>query len=190
MVADPAQVRDRLLSAGARPGFRGLMTDLRFDRQGELAARDEALRIRRLRQAEGREQTLIGWKGPTAVTALGHKQRRELEYCIHSDRLTPEALLEALGYEPIFLIERYVEYYHLGGADLRLEWYPRMDTLIEVEGDPAAIEAGIGASGLPRSAFSADPLTVFVGRYAARTGLAAALTTAQLGSETPSWSGR
>src|SRR5687767_8773176 len=45
---------------------------------------------------------------------------------------------------------------------------PIMDGLIEVEGPPAAIEAAIRATGLPRSAFTADALIDFVRRYEPR----------------------
>mgnify|MGYP001794412757 CR=1 FL=1 len=37
-------------------------------------------------------------------------------------------------------IERNVEIHDLPGLVLRVEWYPRMDTLLEVEGRPEAIE--------------------------------------------------
>ena len=46
---DPDQVRQRLCQAGARPGFAGMMIDVRYDRNGELAARDQVLRLRRFR---------------------------------------------------------------------------------------------------------------------------------------------
>jgi len=58
---------------------------------------------------------------------------------------------------------------------LRLEWYPAMDVLLEVEGEPAAIEQAIGATGLAREAFLPESLPYFVERYEARTGRAALL---------------
>ena len=53
-----------MLEAGAEPGFAGLMFDRRYDRGGELQARDEVLRLRVHRAADGTETSQLGWKGP------------------------------------------------------------------------------------------------------------------------------
>ncbi|HEV8599493.1 MAG TPA: hypothetical protein VGQ69_09050 [Gemmatimonadales bacterium] len=166
------------------------MLDRRFDRGGELFSRDEVLRLRVFRDAQGSEKFQLGWKGPTAVTREGYKARRELEYEIRPAELPPDELLKVLGFEEIHRIDRYVEYFLLGSAAIRLEWYPRMDVLIEIEGDAAAIEAALLASGLPRSDFSADPLAAFAARYAARTGRPAVLALTQGDGEPPSWESR
>jgi adenylate cyclase class IV len=189
-VPDPAALRERLLAAGAVRGFAGLMTDVRWDRNGELLARDEVLRLRVFQPPRSGVQAVLGWKGKTGVTADGHKQRRELEYAVGNGPAAPEDLLEALGYSPVHTIERYVEYYRLGDTEARLEWYPRMDILIEIEGDAAGIESGIAASGLRRDSFTPEPLSAFCARYEARTGTAAAMSRVQLGGETPSWESR
>lgn len=116
----------------------------------------------------------MGWKG-TAGLSRGYKEREELELPIAGDRDSPEALLRALGYEVVHAIDRRVEIYQLDRATLRLESYPRMDPLIEVEGEPAAIERAIQATGIPRREFTADALTEFVRRFESRTGRTAAL---------------
>ena len=72
-------------------------------------------------------------------------------------------------------IDREVEVLELGGAALRLERYPRMDPLLEVEGEPAAIEGAIRASGIDRAAFTAESLADFVRRFESRTGTPAVL---------------
>ena len=77
-----------------------------------------------------------------------------------------------------------------GLEEVRLEWYPRMDVLIEIEGDQPGIEAALCATGLPRTGFSADPLAVFAERFASRTGTPAALATSELAGESPSWQSR
>jgi len=189
-VSDPAAVRDRLLAAGAVQGFAGMMVDVRWDRNGELIARDEVLRLRVFHDADAPRRAVLGWKGPTAVSANGLKERRELEYWLSGGQEGPEALLEALGYSPLYTIERYVEYYQLGMTNARLEWYPRMDTLIEIEGDAEGIEAGIRASGLLRAAFTPESLSAFAARFAARTGTPAVMTVGALGSELPTWASR
>ena len=190
MVADPREARVRLGGAGALPGFHGIMSDVRFDRNGELVGRDEVLRLRSLRHDDGSVESLLGWKGPTGVSPEGYKTRRELEYVVAGGNSDPRALLEVLGYRQVYAIDRYVEYHHLGSAVVRLEWYPKMDVLVEVEGDPRGIEAGLAALGLPRSAYTAEPLVVFAGRYAARTGHPAILSLAELAGEAPSWVSR
>ena len=53
VVPDPEALRARLRRGGAIPGFRGRMTDRRYDRAGDLAARDEVLRIRTYHHPNG-----------------------------------------------------------------------------------------------------------------------------------------
>ena len=72
-------------------------------------------------------------------------------------------------------IDRRIEVYRLGAAVLRLERYPRMDTLLEVEGPPAAIERAVAATGLPRERFHAESLPYFLAAYRRRTGRQARL---------------
>ena len=187
MVADPAGVRRRLLDAGAVPGFRGLLVDTRFDREGELFARDEVLRVREFRPTQGASEFVLGWKGPATVSPGGYKQRTELEYAVVPRVAGPEALLAALGYRAILLIERYVEYFRLAGADVRLEWYPRMDVLVEVEGGALEIEAALALMAMPREEFTSESLTAFAARYAVRTGRAALLSISELAGEPPGW---
>lgn len=195
VVEAPAAVRERLLAAGARPGFKGLMEDRRYDRDGELLRRDEVLRVRRFRPAgpapaDAEARTEVSWKGPTRRSAEGYKVREETVCRIAAGSGEPERLLQALGYAASHAIDRYVELYELDGAVVRLEWYPRMDVLVEVEGAPAAIERAIRATGIPRGDFTAEPLVEFVRRYEPRTGRRAALSLAELGGEPPSWEAR
>jgi hypothetical protein len=73
-------------------------------------------------------------------------------------------------------IDRDIAQYELPGEHdgpaliIRFERYPRMDTLVEVEGTPAGIERGIRALDIPRERFSAGRLADFVSAYEARTG--------------------
>jgi adenylate cyclase class IV len=175
VVTDPARLRQALLNAGAVLRFQGEMSDRRFDRSGELTARDQVLRVRNYHHPDGRVESVMAWKGPMRLSQ-GYKQREELELPIAGESDPPEALLRALGYEVVHGIDRRVEIYRLDGAILRLESYPRMDSLIEVEGEPAAIERAIQATGIPRAEFTADALTEFVRRFESRTGQTAGLT--------------
>ncbi len=187
VAADPVALEGRLRAIGAVPGFRGLMADRRFDRDGALLARDEVLRIRRFLADDGTGHAVVGWKGPVAIEG-GYKRRREHELTT-LDGAEAEAVVEALGYAPIHAIDRRVVYYELEGAVVRIEWYPRMDCLVEVEGEPEAIERAVGAIGLDRAAFSADALAAFIARFEVRTGQVAAVSVAALGGEPPSWTG-
>lgn len=185
VVPDPDLLQARLAAAGAVAGFRGFMADRRFDRDGGLGARDEVLRIRRYTADDGGTRAVLGWKGPATVVE-GYKRRVEHELTT-PDGAEAEALVRALGYEPVHAIDRRVAYWDLAGAVVRLEWYPRMDCLVEVEGRPEDIERAVAATGLPREGFSAEPLALFVARYEARTGHAAAVSMAALGGAAPSW---
>lgn len=184
---DPEALRRGLESAGAAPGFRGLMVDRRYDRDGTLLALDHVLRLRELAGPGEEPKYLVSWKGPTSITVEGYKSRTELEYQLCPCRAPPAELFERLGYREVQRIERYVEYYRLGGAEVRLEWYPRMDVLVELEGEPEAIEAALPSIGIPRDQWRADPLPLFAARYAARTGVPAALSREDLEGGVPSW---
>ena len=176
VVSDPEALRGRLRAAGAVPRFMGRMTDLRYDRAGELALRDEVLRVRTLHHPEGIE-AILTWKGRTMRSPDGYKLREEIELPISPPAADPGLLLVALGYQPVHAVERDVEVYRLGGATARLEIYPRMDVLLEVEGEPAAIERAIAAGGIPRNEFTAESLAEFVRRFEQRSGEAAVLAT-------------
>jgi adenylate cyclase class IV len=177
VVPDPDALRARLRASGGRERFRGRMSDRRFDRAGELAARDEVLRVRSYRHPDGHVEAILGWKGPMRLSPDGYKQREELELPIASAgaSVAPQAFLAALGYDVIHAIDREVEIYDVGGATVRLEHYPDMDPLLEVEGAPAAIEGAIELTGIRREAFTADSLADFVRRFETRTGRPAVL---------------
>jgi hypothetical protein len=65
-------------------------------------------------------------------------------------------------------------------AALRVERYPRMDVLLEVEGSPAAIERAIAATGIPRDAFGTARLVDYKLAFERRTGLRAATALSEL----------
>src|SRR5690606_3917037 len=148
-------------------------------------------RVREYRHADGSVSAELTWKGPTVRSADGYKQREEIELAIGGDGRGAAAaeLLRALGYEPVQTIDRWIETYEVEGASVRLEWYPRMDVLVEVEGEPHAIERAIVATGLERGGFTAEPLAVFAARYRAR-GEAPVLALQHLEGAAPSWEQR
>ena len=190
-VDDAGAVRDRLRAAGAVLTREGLMTDRRYDEDGRLEARDEVLRVRAYALADGRADGCVTWKGPTRRSAEGYKLREEHELHFDGDAGSAGRLVTALGFRVTHAIDRWVEYWMLGEATLRLEWYPRMDVLLEVEGDPRAIERAVTATGLPRGRFTAEALADFVRQYESRTGRPAAVALDELDEgEAPSWTRR
>ncbi len=173
-VEDPDRLRAALARAGAALEFQGDMLDRRFDRDGGLATRDEVLRLRMFRPADGTPAYgVLGWKGPQARHPR-YRRRAEAETRVADPEATV-TILERLGFAVSLRIDRRVEIYRLRDAVLRLEWYPAMDVLLEVEGDPDDIERAIAATGLARDRFLAESLPYFVAAYERRTGQAAVL---------------
>jgi hypothetical protein len=96
-------------------------------------------------------------------------------------------LFGALGYTVVESIDRYVEVYELEGTVARIEWFPRMDTLVEIEGTPEGIESLIQLSGLDRQNCLADSLATFSRRYQERTGQPGILAEDMLVGAPPTW---
>src|SRR5438094_590160 len=173
-VDDPEGLRAALLGAGASLDFRGDMTDRRFDRDRTLGERGEVLRLREFRPADGAPAYgVLGWKGPASQRGM-YRHRAEAEARVAAPD-SVVTILEQLGFAVSLRIDRHVEVYRLGRAVLRLEWYPAMDVLLEVEGEPPDIELAIAATGLARERFLPESLPYFVAQYEARTGRAALL---------------
>jgi predicted adenylyl cyclase CyaB len=171
-----AMFRERLADAGWRLSFEGLMSDRVFDTPGRsLESRDEVLRIRCMTPISGESRTLLGWKGP-ASEEHGYKVRPELETVVE-DTETAVAILENLGYsKAILAIDRRVAVYEKGRVYARIETYPAMDVLVELEGDPDRVEECFADLGLPREVWKPWPLDEFVRRYEERTGSEARLS--------------
>ena len=169
--------------AGGRLVFRGRLEDCRYDTvDRQLRVRDDVLRLRVYRDERG-VRAELGWKGPTRYED-GYKVRDEV------GAKSPDAdalrhILEQVGFVITREIDREVTQYELDEAMVRFERYPRMDDLVEVEGEPDAIERAIAAIGLPREAFTSDRLFQFVRRWEERTGQSAALSDRELSGEHP-----
>jgi adenylate cyclase class IV len=188
VVDDAEGLAHRLAARGGVLTFRGRMSDRRYDLPGgALTARDEVLRVRTFTPAAGREgrPAELAWKGPTRLRD-GYKEREEQQLEV-GDPDAVETILARLGFAVTDAVDRCVACYDLQGAVVRIEWYPRMDVLLEVEGAPAAIEAAVRASGLARERFSSDRLSEFAARFGARTRTAPAVSLAVAGDDRPTW---
>jgi predicted adenylyl cyclase CyaB len=172
VVDNLADRRKRVEKAGATLSFEGRLSDRRYDIESrELAGRDEVLRVRRY---EGRSssKTYLEWKGPTETQDV-YKIREEVSTLVE-DFDSLEQILTRLGFIVTMEIDREIAQYQIGGATVRFESYPRMDVLVEVEGEPDSIEQAIEALGIARGQFSSDRLGAFVERFEQRTGVRAA----------------
>jgi predicted adenylyl cyclase CyaB len=174
-VVDDIEQRARAVeAAGGTLVFRGRLEDRRYDTPDRrLALRDDILRLRVYRDDGGARGELT-WKGPTHYID-GYKVRDETA-ARSADVTELRRILDAMGFVVTREIDRDVRQYELDGAHIRFERYPRMEDLVEVEGEPSAIERAIIALGIPREAFTAERLFDFVRRYEERTGETAALS--------------
>lgn len=170
--------RQRMEAADAELTFEGRLVDRRYDLPSrELAQRDEVLRVRSYETPES-VRTHVDWKGPTD-SAGAYKVREEISTIVDDfDGLA--AILQKLGYVVTREIDRKVIQYRLGAATVRFEVYPRMDILVEVEGEPPVIEEAIGALGMLRGEFTTERLRAFVDRFERRTGVRAAISDREL----------
>ncbi len=183
VVDDVDGCRAAVERAGATLVFAGRLEDRRWDTPDRaMFAKDHVLRVRVYRGG-GHTRAELDWKGPTRRDGT-YKLREELGTSVTD----PEALgqiLEQLGYEVSIAIDREIVQYDLEGTMIRFERYPRMDDLVEVEGEPQDIERAIAALGLPREGFNTDRLPDFVKRYEERTGARAQISDADLTGESP-----
>jgi predicted adenylyl cyclase CyaB len=169
--------------AGGLLRFRGRLEDMRFDTADrQLCSMDNVLRLRVYRDSHGARAEL-GWKGPTHYEN-GYKVRDEVS-ATSPDADLLRHILERVGFVVIREIHREIMQYELHGATVRFERYPRMDDLVEVEGEPDTIERAIAAIGLPREVFTSERLFEFVRRWEERMGERAALCDRELAGEHP-----
>jgi predicted adenylyl cyclase CyaB len=181
VVDDVERRRANVERAGATLAYAGRLEDRRWDTPDRaLFAKDHVLRVRTYRNDAGARAEL-DWKGPTRRDG-GYKLRDELETHV-DDPDVLAAILSALGYEVSIAIDREIVQYDLAGTMIRFERYPRMDDLVEVEGEPEEIERAIGILGLPRDGFNTDRLPDFVRRFEERTGERALISDADVAGE-------
>jgi len=174
VVDDIAERRRKVENAGGKLSFEGRISDRRYDfPSGDLSSRDEVLRTRTY-TGKSSTKTYLDWKGPTEFRDV-YKVREEISTPV-DDFAVLDAILHKLGLELVAEIDREIAQYALGGATIRFEIYPRMDALVEVEGEPNAIEAAIEAIGIPRGTFSNRRLADFVVDFEQRTGVRASIS--------------
>jgi predicted adenylyl cyclase CyaB len=178
IVDDLAARRKKIEAVGGTLSFEGKISDRRYDfTSGELSGRDEVLRTRTY-QSRSSTRTYMDWKGPTEMQG-GYKIREEITAPVE-DLDSLERIFEKLGLALTSEIDREIAQYQFGCATVRFETYPRMDVLVEVEGEPNAIEVAIEALGLQRGTFTNERLRDFVSKFEHRTGVRAAISDREL----------
>lgn len=181
VVHDLASARKQVEQAGGTLAYEGRLLDQRYDVESrELAQRDEVLRVRRY-ETGASARTYLDWKGPTEMQGA-YKIREEVSTPV-GDFPALEQILAKLGFEITSEIDRLIVQYKLGGATIRFETYPRMDVLVEVEGEPETIERAIEALGMARGEFTSERLPSFVERFERRTGVRAAICDRELAGD-------
>jgi predicted adenylyl cyclase CyaB len=174
VVDDLAARRERLENAGAILEYEGMLLDRRYDfESAELSTHDEVLRLRTY-VAGGSVKCYLDWKGPTEVRDV-YKTREEISTRVENADALRE-ILARLGFVVTMAIDREIAQYKVHGATVRFETYPRMDVLVEVEGQPGEIEQAIEALGIARGQFTSERLNSFVQRFENRTGVRAAIS--------------
>ncbi len=176
LTVDLDRFREQLEKAGWRRLFHGSMRDRRYDTPGRtLESQDEVVRLRRYESDDGTVRYVLAWKGPVS-TSDGLKVREEIETEV-ADGEKARAILARLGLtEVIGAIDRVVESYETEGATVRIEVYPHMDVLVELEGEPEELPRRIAELGLPREAWLPWQLPEFVEAFERRTGEEARLS--------------
>jgi adenylate cyclase class 2 len=138
LAPDLASIQARLEALGAsQVQPRVHETNLRFDTPvGDLGQSSQVLR---LRQDTAVRMT---YKGPGEVVD-GIRKRQELEFSV-SDFEMGRAFLEALGYQVVWMYEKYRQMFRLGEVLVTLDEMP-FGNFIEIEGpDGASIQAMAG----------------------------------------------
>ena len=131
-IRHPDALRERLRRAGAVYDGASDEENLVYDRDGELAGRDELLRLRRDRRA------WLTWKGPAALEG-GIKSRAEAQTAVE-DFAACREILERLGYRPWVTYAKHREVWEVDGVELSID-HLEFGDFVEIEGEADRIEA-------------------------------------------------
>ncbi|MBI2426266.1 MAG: NUDIX domain-containing protein [Candidatus Kerfeldbacteria bacterium] len=159
------EFRDRLKRARAHLVSMHIMRDFLFDTaEKTLTNRKQKLRLR----IYDNSRTVMSWK-EKKHGASQYKEEYEHEVEI-GDFETMRRIFEGLGYGLVRRVDRRVEIYHWRHVIIRIEFFPAMDVLAEIEGPKAELEQVIRELGLTRSMFFGKGQEFFFEAYQKRTG--------------------
>jgi adenylate cyclase, class 2 len=139
--AGPEAARASVARLDARPKRPRHFEDnlLLDDAAGSLRAAGTILRLRRVP-----EGGVLTYKGPRLVSD-GMKSREERETAVADPDVT-QAILEGLGFRPVFRYQKYREAWDWRGQEVVVDETP-IGTFLEIEGDALGIAAAAGAMG-------------------------------------------
>ena len=137
--ADHETVRTELADTSAERLGRVEQTDTYFDApHRDMAARDEALRLREERQ-DGTAEVAITYKGP--LVEAESKTREEFETGVES-AAEMEAILQGLGFSPAATVEKERTRYRLEGFTISLDTVAGLGEFVEIEAEASEGEIG------------------------------------------------
>jgi adenylate cyclase class 2 len=160
-IADPGAARETLRRLGAQLAReRHFEDNLLFDdAQGSLLARGTVLRLRRTPQGG-----VLTYKGPRGVQD-GVKSREERETAVDGPDAVG-AILQNLGYRPIFRYQKYRETWTYRGQEIEVDETP-IGVFLEIEGDADGIHAVAAELGYGRDDYVTES---YVGLFLAGGG--------------------
>ncbi|MDR0867452.1 MAG: class IV adenylate cyclase [Planctomycetota bacterium] len=133
-----AQLRARLTAIGAKFHGEEFEQNWVFDRDGELLARRETLRVR---VNNHRESGSLTHKRPLVATDDRYKSREEIETQVEN-AANVRAILQALGYAPSWYYEKRRQTWRDENFCIVLDTLPEIGIFVEIE---APDEAGLSA---------------------------------------------
>lgn len=142
--------REKLIALGAEMKCpRGLERNLVFDTPRRRLKKNGMLL--RLRRSQGR--SVLTMKLPARGEA-GYKVREETEVDV-SDFAAMAGILGGIGFRPFFTYEKYREMFQVDGVGVMVDETP-IGNFLEIEGDPAGIDAVAARLGFARSDYITD----------------------------------
>ena len=145
-----SEVEHKLDELGGKFLGEQLQTDYFFDdANSTLIKEDKCLRLRK--QIVGKsESCFLAYKGAKEKSNLKKRQEIESEI-IDADSI--QKLLQALGYEQVFVIEKKRNLWHFGNCEVALDHLPMLGDFVEIEGPDeekiAFVQNSLGLTDLP-----------------------------------------
>lgn len=170
-IDDINKFRDQLNRAGAKMSQKGFMQDYYFDNPFlDLKSKNQKLRIR----AIDYKLIQLCWKGPISVDKQT-KIREEIEVSVKNVEPLIK-IFEKLGFQNTRFYERYFETYLLYDVKIRIEQFPIMDILVEIEGEQHLIDRVVTRLNISKDVFGPKTLVSFIKKYEIRNGTHAKLS--------------
>lgn len=126
------EIKEKLTELSAEFVEEQNQTDYYFDdHNGTMKANDKCLRIR-ISACRSQEKLYLTYKGPKERSQI--KKRQEIETQVTGNLETMQKLLDALGYEKAYVVEKKRQIYKLDDCEIDLDEVSSLGTFIEIEG--------------------------------------------------------